>query len=243
MRTVLYVPLISLSLLWATQASAGWSIFRNCASLLRNKVDFTQDEDGFVSANGVSVTGENLYTTPMILKNLDINETMVQTMAGKHLLSVGEGFSGLVPFLRQKGIYASALDLWYASKKIPPTFVGQQMREYIDTHNEYLISGSAFSIPVEDKTYDFVVSHMMVNNFDFETGLPFLKEAVRITKPGGEIRIFGYDERLLNRISQTFARYFKGQIIYTTELREFEYSVNESYHTRSDLLLTIRVME
>lgn len=195
-----------------------------CATVLANDcermlkpVQFNELYGDYIEANGVAITGEFHYPLETVLSNLELGSSDIAKLDGKSVLSVAEGISGFIPFLLSKDIQARGLDIWYGQDDFPDNFSGKLMRKYVADYSEHLIQGSAQSIPALDISYDLVVSHLLVNNFksaEWSMIVDFITEAVRVTKPGGQIRIFGFASSqienlhtLLDRIGPTFLNY------------------------------------
>lgn len=123
-----------------------------------------------------------------------------QALKGKKVLSLGEGYSGFTPFLRNQGIEAYGLDLWYAAdtSQIKDAIGGEFMHAYREAHGDYLIAGDATNLrsvrgkgitSIEDNTFDMVTSHMMIGYLTEAAQFQMIQEAIRVVKPGGEVRI------------------------------------------------------
>jgi hypothetical protein len=121
------------------------------------------------------------------------------------ILSLGEGYSGLVPYLRSIGIEAYGLDLIY-DKDLPEDFVGREfISEYINRHRDYLIAGDAtdlskvkkltdnnglvdFQNKIYDRSVDLVVSHYLLEYLKPEYQKKMLSESLRVLNYGGEAK-------------------------------------------------------
>lgn len=143
-----------------------------------------------MEVEGVEVTGVSFSE---IQKNLDLTTEILQNLKRKKLkvLSLGEGFSQLLPTLLSNGIAAQGLDIWYHSKNIPQnkTLVTKEMQNYQDGHAPKLIRGSALDIPMKSESIDFVVSHNLTYYLHIAEQLRVLTETIRVLSVGGEARI------------------------------------------------------
>lgn len=169
-------------------------------------------------------TGEARYSTPLVLVGLGLNawlnapqqtqETITAQMGHFELrplfkaktqppqatpwniLSLGEGYSGLTPYLRSLGHTAYGLDLWYDLDLTQTVRMigGLFMMAYVRTHRPYLITGDATNLrqvhssvfnSIPDNHFDLVVSHHMFYFLTPEAQISAAKEAFRVLKPGG----------------------------------------------------------
>jgi len=115
----------------------------------------------------------------------------LESYRGKKILSLGEGYSGLVPFLNRHKIHAFGLDLWYDENiEIPkPTLGLQFMQTYRKRFKDSLITSDATRMrDIPDKTYDMVVSHFLFEYLDKSLQTKMLEESLRVLKPGGLLR-------------------------------------------------------
>jgi SAM-dependent methyltransferase len=151
-----------------------------------------------VRFNGISVTGEEHHPLDLVMKDLSLSDEWLRVHAGQTVVSLGEGTSGLVPHLLNRGLDAYGIDIWYdAVSKISdlapmfPHSIGK-LYQYSSHHTTRLIEGSASDIPLKDNSVDVIVSHMLINNLgsSFQKNR-MLAEIVRVLKPGGEARIYG----------------------------------------------------
>jgi|GEM_PF-4607625 len=130
----------------------------------------------------------------------DLLAVSATALADQPVLSLGEGYSGLVPFLRQRGIRAYGLDLWYdPAIPLPANAVGRRfMDEYRHRHQDILITGDATDLrrvrsrdfrTLADDSFAMVVSHILFEYLERVDQVRLLKEALRVTRPGGTVRI------------------------------------------------------
>lgn len=152
-------------------------------------------------ANNVLITGENyLYNHISMLKAMKINQRIIDDMAqNKEVLSLGEGYSGLVPWLRQNGINAWGLDLWYDSEATIRNINHPNvplLLNYIRNHAAYLISADARNTRLPSNSFDYILSHMLINNLPAEDVRSVLLESIRLLKPGGSARFFGFENHV-----------------------------------------------
>ena len=214
MSKILFFLLLGVS----TPSYAVWDCLERLDKLITiggYKADIVSiDEDIFgkgrtgIKIDGIAVTGEDvLYPLSLVKENLGLGGQEIKDLEGQKIISIGEGFSGLLPHLLENGISVKGLDLWYHADDIPQeSYVGGKMIKYIEQYGEHLIQGDAKQMPFDDNIYDVVLSHQLVNNFlphdalvmrDSSRIIPkIIDEVLRVLKPGGEARIFGVGESI-----------------------------------------------
>lgn len=193
----------------------------------------------FVYANGVMITGSDLYPVPVVLKNLGLDEAAVAGLKGKKVLSVGEGYSGLLPYLRSKGVEAKGLDLWYGEKEFPQHATGRAMEKYRGENSGHLIPGSALHMPVANGSYDEVVSHMLVNNLPEEQNLGYFREALRAVKLNGKVVTGGLEDWQLQRFKKLLREEHGDKIRIESRPTEAAWVVEDEGLYQASQLLTI----
>lgn len=194
---LLLTPLLTLIAPFAILAA---ELPTNCDTALQ--VKYTVLHRNYIKANGVAVTGEFLYPLETVLTNLGLeNKSQLDRLKDKKVLSLAEGTSELVPYLLSQGIAAQGLDLWYGDEDYPDNWAGREMRAYYEKYKPYLIRADARNIPAADASYDFILSHMLMNNLSYPDRSPdmpahysVLYETLRVLKKGGEARFFGIRE-------------------------------------------------
>jgi SAM-dependent methyltransferase len=140
-----------------------------------------------------AITGSDVHPRESLFESLGLPEEQVEALAGRSVLSLGEGYSDLVPYLIWIGVKAQGLDLWYHKKSYPKTDLGRLMEGYNKKFGQYLIQGDARDTGLAPNSYDFVVSANLVDNLKkFEDKISVLDEAIRLTKVGGQVRILGF---------------------------------------------------
>ncbi|MBN2431507.1 MAG: class I SAM-dependent methyltransferase [Acidobacteria bacterium] len=138
--------------------------------------------------------------TPPDYPVADLLAVSAASLADQPILSLGEGYSGLVPFLRRLDIRAYGLDLWYdPAVPLPDNAVGRRfMDEYRRRHQDILITGDATDLrrvrsrdfqTLADDTFAMVVSHILFEYLERADQVRMLREALRVTRPGGTVRI------------------------------------------------------
>lgn len=140
-----------------------------------------------------AITGSDFHPRESLLESLGLPEIQVEALAGRSVLSLGEGYSDLVPYLIWIGVKAQGLDLWYHKKSYPKTNLGRLMEGYNKRFGQYLIQGDARDTGLPPNSYDFVISANLVDNLKkFEDKVSVLDEAIRLAKVGGQVRILGF---------------------------------------------------
>lgn len=203
-----------------------------------------------VTAGGVMVTGGHHYPLPVILQHLKLDHAQIGNLRGKTILSVAEGFSDLLPHLLRSGADAWAVDLIYGSKDIPDSAYGPTIKNYIKNWGDRLVPGDAVALPIESSSVDVLLSHKFVNNISKMKSLLFVKEAIRVLKPGGEARIFGFSDRAEDgagfsdatiQSAQEYIQSSYGNSVQVEVKKEvIRYSQNRKPHDYTFYLLIIR---
>lgn len=192
-----------------------------CASLLGNVNIETIGED-FVKANGIAVTGDSVYPIDMVTHNLGLNQIILNRFKGEAVLSLAEGASGLLPFLLDQGFQAKGLDLWYGLDELPSNYSGQLMRDYVQQYGDHLVQSDARSIPWDDETAGLVVSHMLVNNVDTDVQKDVIKEAIRVVKQGGQVRLFGFDQDDVSEVTDYLSSDYQRIVSFSFETKKWD---------------------
>ncbi len=196
------------------------------------RVKIEMPTNGAVLVNGVAVTGDFVFPLDFVIKNLGlVGIEDLNAYQGRSIISLGEGTSGLLPYLLNKGISARGIDLWYHAEGIPNNLIGNIMRSYGDLYGERLIQADARRTLLEDASVDVVLSHMLVNNVNLVRRKSILREVVRILKPGGEARIFGFDEEETLSIAHFLEMQFADRIRFA--FQTISYSVTFRGRTHS----------
>jgi SAM-dependent methyltransferase len=166
----------------------------------------------------VFVTGEFFYSVPIVLSNLglyhwapsalaesydvypaynedELRNSKVEVVrplsSNSRVVSIGEGYSGLVPFLLANGQVAHGLDLVYGAK-LDQTIAGYEyMKTYERKFAANLVQGNAADLPTHFKSgkADFVLFHAVFNYLSEDDAAKALAHAFRILKCGGQIRM------------------------------------------------------
>ena len=140
---------------------------------------------------------------------------------GLKVLSIGEGYSPLLPSLLSQGAKAYAADLAYF-RKPDPKFIENEyentealraLQAYETIYHSSLIQADATQLKknlpseVQAEGFDMIVAHRLVNNLDDEDTVKVLHEAYRLLKPGATLRISHFPESLLTD-RKAFGRVF-----------------------------------
>lgn len=232
---------LSIALVSTTYSASDATKAPSCRQILSD-VEIESYNQEFILANGVAVTGDFLYPLHLVLSNLNLDFVTIRNLRGKRVLSLAEGVSALLPFLLQQEVNSRGLDLWYSStSNLPLNYTGRLMRQYVRTYGNYLIPGDARNIPLENESVDLIVSHMLVNNVDFEAQKNILKEAMRVVKKGGEIRLFGFDEDDAEQVTDFLITNYQDKITYRFEKKKWKIGFNDQQREHESFLLTIVV--
>lgn len=232
---------LALAMAWTqpAQAAPGW--LGACWRRLVPGVELAVVGDA-VLYRGAPITGESIYPTELVLSNLGLTAQSVVELRGKKVLSLGEGFSGLLPYLREFGVEARAQDVWYKQKVFADNWIGQQMRQYVVENGKHLLAGdSTKRIPLPARSQDLVVSHMLVNNLSLLRGMYVVNQAFHVTRSGGEVRIFGFNPEHAAKIESVLRNVYGEMITFELSEREFRYVTFGNEIARSKLLLHMRV--
>ncbi len=140
-----------------------------CEAVLRTAsrelvVHMETTAEGAIKINGAPA---RVYPLPMVLKNFRMTKADLEKFKGKKVLLLGEGFGQLLPALVEVGADVKAVDLMYSLDRtlIPDTWMGRLIRRFLDRYQDRLIPATAQNLPIADAEYDFVMSHMLINNF------------------------------------------------------------------------------
>lgn len=137
--------------------------------------------------NNIRITGDDFYPLALVRGNLGLTDRyLVRLPKNAKILSVGEGISELAPYLHKDFPNVRAVDLWYDQTDLP-----LKLQEYVKRNRSLLTSGNATQLPIESRSIDLVVSHMLINNVagDDRTVGRMIQEMVRVLAPQGEARI------------------------------------------------------
>ena len=169
------------------------------------------NNQGVVSAyQAFASTGvtARVYPLPIMLKNLHITDDLVREWAVQNIkvVSIGESYSPLLPYLLNHGVAAKAVDLWYHSGSLPDTFMGRAMKEYQAKYSDHLIPGSILDIPLQDNSVKVVIVHMLLNNFQNpEARNKAISEILRVLEPGGVALIADFSGYIYQKAEREFA--------------------------------------
>ena len=129
-----------------------------------------------------------------------------ERLTGQKVLDVGAGGSDATATLAQFGVDAYALDPRYVDLKaleqeifelqgIDHEAENLALGRFLESVNQdpsRYIAGSATNIPFKDNTFDLVISKAAIMfHLDFDSGVlnEAIEECLRVTKPGGSIRL------------------------------------------------------
>jgi gamma-glutamyl-gamma-aminobutyrate hydrolase PuuD/ubiquinone/menaquinone biosynthesis C-methylase UbiE len=203
------------------------------------------NQPDFVYANGIPITGNETYPLEFVLSNLKIDKTDLSQYKDKNVLTVAEGFSDFLPYFIQNGSQQNteikALDTWYGQKEYPQNDIGKKMAEFSQKYKAHLIAGSAFDMPIEPNSQDFVFSHQFVNHIlEKQKVNTFLDQTYAILKPKGEARIFGFQNLSdLKEHEKALIKKHGRQIRVSHELLKTPIKTKNLEYTLSGYLLTV----
>lgn len=218
--------------------SAGAS---NCALEIKGDketLDSDYPPESFLSSNQIVVTGGAFHTLEDILQNLHLDRRL-EGFRGKSVLSVGEGYSDLLPFLLSKGISASAADSAYPQRNQSlgqyetglPTLPArtqvqnrpapilenisrrqkEELLQFVKKYRDRLIHASTPRLPLADASFDIVLSHRLLNNVvEIEEVLNFLREWIRVAR--FQVRAEGIDPVMMTEVSRVLHMEYGEQI-------------------------------
>lgn len=117
----------------------------------------------------------------------------------KKILSIAEGYSGLMPYLSQKAnLDVKAVDLCY--KEVCPNnaLYSAFMKKYEEKYAKNIEKGDATQLQEKEGSQDMVLIHRLLENFeDPKMKAKVIREAFRVLAPGGQIRATGGGPELL----------------------------------------------
>jgi hypothetical protein len=183
----------------------------------------------FYAINGAMITGANFYPVEFIIGNLGLTPGL-GSLEGLSVVSVGEGYSGFLPYALSKNIEIIAVDPAYPRP-------GQEMSEfadalprpqgyahlqanpllkYINAYRPYLRHGNAQNLPLDDKSVDVLLSHKIANHtalnngFTALDGIRFVEEGLRVARK--EIRINGFGQDHVRTMTRYLEAKYPGLI-------------------------------
>jgi ubiquinone/menaquinone biosynthesis C-methylase UbiE len=192
------------------------------------------------------ITGERHFPLDTVLQVLKLNQT--KRMDKKKVLSIGEGYSGLLPWLRRYGAEPIGLDLIYHLTRFPTRKAQDEINSFTIENSGYLIAGDGRYLPFANESFDaifssFVFHYMLtVANRDPYSAITMLQEAARVLKVGGEARfsMFWDDtDYLQDVLDSAFDKY--GDAITMQFSKESEYVAvgPREYDWMPTILLTV----
>ncbi len=126
------------------------------------------------------ITNQNFVVTGRYLTTLSSLGLLGYDFRNKQIATVASGSSRL----------GQGINLAYSSTGTVVTSVDLYSEGvHIIKGKSNFVKGSAFDIPLPDKSQDLSISHWFLDYLKFEEAVIFLDQMVRITKDGGEIRL------------------------------------------------------
>ncbi|MBC7465745.1 MAG: methyltransferase domain-containing protein [Bdellovibrio sp.] len=197
-NSALLLSIISFVLL-ATSAKASAAV--QCENLFSQNTNINDNPkarfDGMnITVDGVKVSGSQIKE---IRADLDLTDALLVHLKENQqsVLSLGEGYSELLPFLVEKGIRVKGLDLWYHTPdlKAEKSTAARHMEVFQNLYASHLIRGTALNIPLKAESVDFVLSHHLLNSLHIAQQLRIITETIRILKVSGEAHLLLTDSR------------------------------------------------
>ena len=193
------------------------------------------------------VTGENYFPSSFIGEALDVDFTALARKAvqgqatGPDLdfLLVAMSYTSALPILLEKGYSVRALDLWYGQGQYPPGRIGENMKMFFDRMEPHLIGASALHMPLASDSVANVLSFRLVSAQDAHFQSTFLKEAIRVLKPGGTLRIYGYDKQESEVTARLLRETYGADVSFKLEQRAIERDMDTSLMPDFDNLMQL----
>lgn len=138
-----------------------------------------------------ATTSTRPHTASQPAEDLPTSQLTARDLRGLKILSLGEGFGDLVPYLRKNGADAYGLDLWYdPTTPIPANAMTSSfMRKYRDKYQQCLIEGDATNLcGFSTDKFDMVLSHKLLTHLNPKQQGDMIRESIRVLKPGGTLR-------------------------------------------------------
>jgi len=185
----------------------------------------------------IHVTGQSQFPLALVAESLSLD--LEKRFDGQSILSVGEGFSELVPHLNARGARAIGIDLWYHADRIPESSVGTAMRQYVANNRRTLVSADARGLPFRAGQFDVLVSSFLLHHLheqdhpyevrDDNASVRFFREVGRVLRAGGTAMItrFGHlseerealDETIALALGDAFESSVEQKITHARDLR------------------------
>ncbi|MFA5714293.1 MAG: class I SAM-dependent methyltransferase [Candidatus Paceibacterota bacterium] len=124
-----------------------------------------------LSENFYEENDENEKVFQRYVENLELTSEDFD----KKILDIGSGYGGFSKWAKDHNVSSEiySIDLWETPKE-----------------KENSVNGSAEELPFKNDSFDLIVSNCAIPNvIDVEKIEKALSEAIRVTKPGGEIRL------------------------------------------------------
>ncbi len=173
----------------------------------------------------ILVTGGTAYPLDVIYKNMGLDSESVLQLKGKRVVSVGEGYSDLLPDLLSKDVAAFGMDLWYDQKEFPNNETGKRMKTYVEKYSAQLITASCANVPTKlYGTMDLVLMHQLLNNLSEDDRQRCAQESVAMVRPGGRAVFACLASSTAERISENLKIKHPFDIV-TTYIVAMDYEV------------------
>lgn len=229
----------------------------------------------------VAVTGESTFSLPVILRSLDLEAVFPLPLGGQSevagslavklespdpmpaalplevgrskILTLGEGYSGFLPYLVDNGYQAIAVDLWYDDDLTPlrryPHY--SHLLDYVREYRSSLVagnvndlanltrSGTRFSLSAAGP-FDLIVSHQMFDRLTPINKIKMITEGLTYLRAGGTFKIAFWQPSLRESLLRT-GRQADLSLFNATELTAADR--DEMAHDASLMLQAIRQYE
>jgi hypothetical protein len=199
------------------------------------------------------ITGENYFPAEIIAEGLGVSlndivpsPTVAKIFSGgkTDFLLVAMSYTRLLPILIEKGKSVKALDIWYNQEEFPRGTIGDNMRAFNNNYRAHLVGASALHIPMSRESVGHIWSYRLVSAQTPEFQTAFLREAIRVVKVGGEVRINGYLKEEAQASLDFINREYSSSLEATIEERPLKWTLHSNLHPDfNDAMKLTRVVQ
>jgi SAM-dependent methyltransferase len=138
----------------------------------------------------IPITDGNFYSKEVTFNHLGITKEVLKSMAGKTVVSIGEGMGALLPALIDYNsllaapMTLKAYEVWYDTLSVigkPP------LEKYFMKYRAYLERGNVYRLPRPDGSVDFAFSHAVF--WHLSDPARALVEVLRVLRVGGQFHV------------------------------------------------------